>query len=356
MKILVIGNGLVGGFISKTLRNEGYVVATLDNNPGADYMLDATDLQQVQRLVKAVQPDRIVCAVPGFVGYKVLENSIKCGVDVVDISFGPENIFGLHDLAVEHGVTAIVDIGLAPGMPGVISGHANKASPLHTIICEVGGVPVDDYAPYFYKAPFSPIDVIEEYTRPARYKESGTIKQVCPLEGPAKMESAFQDKYPVEAILTDGLRSMLISMPNISSMYEITTRDSRHMGVMRGMYNNECFEDDYIKDTSAALIGAWKYLPGEKDRVLFNIALHDAKGIETTWMMEDVAQNGDSSMSRTTGLVATGALNYFNLNKGKFQPGIVTPELLGTYDGALEYLVNYQSEHGILYKKYNTTT
>jgi hypothetical protein len=117
------------------------------------------------------------------------------------------------------------------------------------------------------------------------------------------------------------------------------------------MYDNECFEDLHIKDTSAALIDAWKYLPGEKDRVLFNIALLDVDGIETTWEMEDIAQNGDSSMSRTTGLVATGALNYFNLNKSKFQPGIVTPELLGTYDGALEYLINYQSEHGVFYKK-----
>ena len=351
MKILVIGNGLVGGFISKTLRSEGHEVATLDNNPGADYMLDATDTQQMQRLVKALQPDQVVCAVPGFVGYKALENCIKCGVNVVDISFGPENIFGLHDLAVEHGVTAIVDIGLAPGMPGVISGHVNKATKLRSVTCEVGGIPVDNYAPYFYKAPFSPIDVIEEYTRLARYKENGEIKSVCPLEDKARVESAFKDRYPVEAILTDGLRSMLITMPDVESMYEITTRDSRHLGVMQGMYDNECFEDLHIKDTSAALIDAWKYLPGEKDRVLFNIALLDVDGIETTWEMEDIAQNGDSSMSRTTGLVATGALNYFNLNKSKFQPGIVTPELLGTYDGALEYLINYQSEHGVFYKK-----
>lgn len=41
--------------------------------------------------------------------------------------------------------------------------------------CYVGGLPKTRKKPFEYKAPFSPIDVIEEYTRPARLKENGAI-------------------------------------------------------------------------------------------------------------------------------------------------------------------------------------
>ena len=38
--------------------------------------------------------------------------------------------------------------------------------------CYVGGLPKEKNPPFQYKAPFSPIDVIEEYTRPARLFEN----------------------------------------------------------------------------------------------------------------------------------------------------------------------------------------
>lgn len=349
--ILVIGNGLVGHYMKEVLQDEGHAVISADYNPGANYTIDATEIDQIKELVDTFKVTTIMCAVPGHIGYQVLKNSIQCGVDVVDISFGPENVLELNDLAAKCGVTAIVDMGLAPGMPGVIAGHTDKHHRLDSIICEVGGIPVEPKAPYFYKAPFSPIDVIEEYTRPARYKETGLVLELNPMSDEANCPSAFKDKYPVEAILTDGLRTMLTTLPHVNSMREITTRDWRHLGLMRSMYHNECFEKDHINDTSETLIEAWRYLPDEKDRVLFNLKLIDIKGEKTVWEMEDVATSEASAMARTTGLVATGSLNFLLTNKDKFQPGIITPEMLGKIDGALEFLINYQSNHNIIYKK-----
>ena len=37
----------------------------------------------------------------------------------------------------------------------------------------VGGLPKNPKPPFNYKAPFSPVDVIEEYIRPARMKVNG---------------------------------------------------------------------------------------------------------------------------------------------------------------------------------------
>lgn len=42
-----------------------------------------------------------------------------------------------------------------------------------SFVCMVGGLPAERKMPWQYKAPFSPVDVIEEYTRPARLVERG---------------------------------------------------------------------------------------------------------------------------------------------------------------------------------------
>ena len=50
--------------------------------------------------------------------------------------------------------------------------------------CFVGGLPFKRTLPFQYKAPFSPIDVIEEYTRPARMLIKGEIISNPPMSDP----------------------------------------------------------------------------------------------------------------------------------------------------------------------------
>jgi lysine 6-dehydrogenase len=59
-------------------------------------------------------------------------------------------------------------------MDNIILGYYNEKLKLNFFECLVGGLPKVKKWPFCYKAPFSPIDVIEEYTRPARYVENGT--------------------------------------------------------------------------------------------------------------------------------------------------------------------------------------
>ena len=94
---------------------------------------------------------------------------------MVDISFFPEDPFQLDDLARKNNVTVITDCGVAPGMGNIILGHHNSRMKIHRYECLVGGLPVVREWPYEYKAVFSPIDVIEEYIRPARYIQNGKI-------------------------------------------------------------------------------------------------------------------------------------------------------------------------------------
>jgi len=136
-KILVLGAGLVGSAIIFDLAQEKeYQVTAADINPKAlkkiadipgviTEQADLSNSDTIQSLVEDV--DLVICAVPGFMGYQTLETIISAGKNVVDISFFPEDPFGLDKLAKEKGVTAVVDCGVAPGLCNTRRGCATSS-------------------------------------------------------------------------------------------------------------------------------------------------------------------------------------------------------------------------------------
>ena len=70
-------------------------------------------------------------------------------------------------------------------------------------------------------APFSPTDVIEEYTRPARVMIEGREVIIPALSD--RHEISVPGHGEMEAFLTDGLRSLTTSIP-CSEMAEYTVR------------------------------------------------------------------------------------------------------------------------------------
>ena len=141
---------------------------------------------------------------------------------MVDISFFPEDPFQLDALAKQKNVTVVTDCGVAPGMGNIILGYHNKRMNVSDYECLVGGLPVVREWPYEYKAVFSPIDVIEEYTRPARYVQSGVVVVKEALSDP---ELVHFDGVGTLGILELRRTSFLIkTMPNIPNMIEKTLR------------------------------------------------------------------------------------------------------------------------------------
>ena len=133
-----------------------------------------------------------------------------------------ENSLELDALAKEKNITAIVDCGVAPGMDNIILGYYNEKMKLTDFECLVGGLPKEKKWPFCYKAPFSPIDVIEEYTRPARYIENGEMITREALSDCEFVE--FQGVGTLESFNSDGLRSIMFTMPHIKNMKEKTLR------------------------------------------------------------------------------------------------------------------------------------
>ena len=110
-------------------------------------------------------------------------------------------------LAKDNGVTAVFDCGVAPGMSNMLVGCGhNRLDRTDLAVIYVGGLPEIRNWPFEYKAVFSPVDVIEEYVRPAVYVENGAIVTRPALSDPELID--FPGIGTLEAFNTDGVRSL----------------------------------------------------------------------------------------------------------------------------------------------------
>ena len=372
-KIIVLGGGMVGSAMAIDLAKKHHVLLT-DVDPSAlekakekceelnTLQLDVTDVKTMTETITNF--DLVVSAVPGFLGYQTLENIINAKMNVVDISFFPENSLDLNKLAIEKGVTAIVDCGVAPGMDNVILGYYNETHKLTDFECLVGGLPKVKKWPFCYKAPFSPIDVIEEYTRPARYVEHGEVVVREPLTDCEFVE--FDGVGTLESFNSDGLRSIIYTMPHISNMKEKTLRYPGHVEYVRVLKESGFFGDESIEVngtsvnkldfTSKILFNEWKLGEEEEELTVMRVSLkgENASG-ETEEIVYDLhdeycPETKTSSMARTTGYTATAAANLFL--EGVFQEkGVFPPELVGKHKACFDYFMSYLEERNIHYRK-----
>ncbi|HNU89722.1 MAG TPA: saccharopine dehydrogenase C-terminal domain-containing protein, partial [Ferruginibacter sp.] len=306
--------------------------------------------------------DFIISAVPGFMGYKTLEAVILAKKNVVDISFFPENALELDKLAKENNVTAIVDCGVAPGMSNLILGYYNERMKITGFECMVGGLPKKRIYPFEYKAPFSPVDVLEEYTRPARYVENGHIVTKPALSDAELID--FEKAGTLESFNTDGLRSILFTMGHIPNMKEKTLRYPGHIDLMKGLIKAGFLNTSPIKVkgqqisplefTSALLFDQWKLGETEEEFTLMRIKLSDEEKTICYELYDEYdAGTQTSSMSRTTGYTCTAALNMLTQNLFTAK-GVFPPELVGKDEASFRFMLNYLKERNIHYRSTET--
>ena len=372
-KVIVIGAGMVGSAMAIDMAKNHDVTLTDINLKVLEAIkakkselhtqtLDVTNKKELQQTIAPF--DLVICAVPGFLGFETLKSIIEASKNVIDISFFPENSLDLDDLAKEMQVTAIVDCGVAPGMDNVILGHYNEIMKLTDFECLVGGLPKEKKWPFCYKAPFSPIDVIEEYTRPARYVENG---HEVVREALTDCDYVDFDKVgTLESFNSDGLRSIIHTMPHIPNMKEKTLRYPGHVEYIRVLKESGFFSESSIEVngtevspldfTSKILFNEWKLGPNEEEITVMRITLkgENSKGLieEITYDLHDeyCQETETSSMSRTTGYTATAAANLF-LDGLFSEKGVFPPELVGKHEPCFEYFLHYLKERNIHYIK-----
>lgn len=371
MNVLVLGCGLVGRPMAVDLAKEklfNVTVADLNKQnldkisndlPIKKIVRDLSDLNELKALL--TDCDIVLSAVPGFMGFNTLKEIIKAGRNVVDIAFFPEDPFELDKLAKQNNVTAVVDCGVAPGMSNLLAGHVNSVlDKLDTILIYVGGLPVVREYPFEYKAGFSPIDVIEEYTRPARYVENGKIVIRPALSDPEYIN--FPEVGTLEAFNSDGLRTLAVTL-KAPNMKEKTLRYPGHienMQVLReaGFFSKEEIEINGTKIkpidlTSKLLFPMWELKPRDKEFTVMKVIIEgekDKRKYRYTYNLLDRHNEKTNvhSMARTTGYTATMVLRM--LAKGLFdKKGICPPEYIGQKTDCVDFILSGLKDRGIVY-------
>jgi saccharopine dehydrogenase-like NADP-dependent oxidoreductase len=373
MNIIILGAGLVGSPMAIDLSKDPQFQVTLADinaeslsKTGSEYPVkiiqqDLSDPSEVTKLVSRF--DMAINAMPGFMGFQTLKAIIGAGIDVVDIAFFIEDPFQLDELAKNNKVTAIMDCGVAPGMCNILIGYVDHMlDETQNILYYVGGLPEIREWPYEYKAVFSPLDVIEEYTRPARYVENGKLIVRAALSDPELIN--FPGVGTLEAFNTDGLRSLAetIKCPN---MKEKTLRYPGHiekMAVLRetGFFNTEPIEINGkmirpIDFTARLLFPKWKLKEEEVDITVMKVVVEGRKDGRKVRYTYDLLDKYDPatrthSMARTTGYTATVALRM--IADGLYtHKGITVPEYIGKQAECVDYMLKGLEARGVNYRE-----
>ncbi len=369
MNITVLGAGLIGNTIAKDLaRDADFAVTVVDLNTQvldklareAPIQTICANIRQPGKIAQLVaNADLVLCAVPGFMGFATLQQILEAGKNVVDISFFPENALLLDELARDKGVTAVVDCGVAPGLSNILAGYVeSKLDRLERYVCYVGGLPQVRQWPYEYKAVFSPIDVLEEYTRPARFVEYGQ-EVIRPALSDVELLD-FPGVGTLEAFNTDGLRSLQFTL-SAPFMKEKTLRYPGHVNLMRifresGFLNTEAIQVNGalvrpIDLTSKLLFDQWKLQPGEEDFTVMQVILEGEQAGQRVRYTYDLLDRFDrqtqtTSMARTTGYTAT-LVARLVLGGHFAQKGICPPEFVGRTPGCYAHLLEGYTQRTI---------
>ncbi len=339
-RVLAYGAGLVGGWVCSGLPGHITVVdrdqSVLDGLSGQRED-DKLALVCADALEHALTTDLsryslILNMLPGRIGGELREQLISSGTSVVDIAFAEDIPPKWHEVARAAGTTFVHDVGIAPGLSNMLIAAASKEmGPLSRTTIRVGGNPTEPDDDWSYMAPFSPTDVLEEYTRPARVFRDGQVVTKPALSDRHLFE--VEGRGEMEAFRTDGLRSLLTS-GLADQMDEFTVRWPGHI-------------DRYLQDVEAgeldeeALLEAWRWDPARHDFTWMDVVAESRTGNSARWVFDMGVLHGRSSMTTATGtvtlFVARALLDdSLHINTGVYAPEDLPEEFLERVTAALD--------------------
>ena len=338
---IALGCGLIGRFVIERLIEYGHHVIVLDLEiPEQLSSLEHVESRQgdvFQNLSDLPPHSVVINMLPGRIGDGVRPLLLKKGHHVVDLAFTAEDPHQYQSIAVENDAVLLWDVGIAPGMSNMLAKKAlEQLGELENLTIKVGGNPTQPDSEWSYMAPFSPSDVIEEYTRPARIKVED---EICEVPAITDRHIIQVDGYgEMEAFLTDGLRSVLTTI-SASNMKEFTVRWPGHI-------------DKWLKEADTLnedeLLDAWKY-DNSREEFTWLEVVAESKNQRKQWIVEDSGRNGDGSMARTTGLVTVACalqfLEHGPLKGCGLKPGIHPPEAL--HEQAIDAIIELMKQHNV---------
>lgn len=333
MKIGVLGSGLMGKEAARDLvLSEGVqavgladididrakqVCEQLNSNKLTAYQVNASDEVDLANFMR--QFDVIINALFYSFNETVAKTAISVGVHSIDlgghIGHITDQVLALNDEAEAAGVTIIPDLGVAPGMINILSGHgASQLDDVKSIKLYVGGIPVRPEPPLEYNHVFSMEGLLDHYTDPSLIIRNGVKQNIPSL---SEVEEVHFEKFgPLEAFHTSGGTSTLsISYPDLDTLEYKTIRYPGHAEKFKLLVDLNLTRKDYEVDVSGEQVNPREVLlkvldpivdlKDKDDAVLLRVVVSGEKdGKEATYEYEMATfkdrNNNVTAMARAT--------------------------------------------------------
>jgi saccharopine dehydrogenase-like NADP-dependent oxidoreductase len=345
MNILVMGGGAQGRVIAADLARwlpRARVDVADIRDPklnGAGNLrwieADCSDPATLVRLMR--EHDLAVGALPARFGFRAMKAAIEAKRNLVDVSFCAENVLPLDAEARAAGVALVPDCGLAPGISHLMVGRAaaERGTPDEVMIM-VGGVAEERSRPYGYVVTWSLDDLLEEYQRPARIVAGGRPTTVPVFSG---LERVPVDGVgELEAFYSDGLRTLLDTLPGVKEMGEKTLRWPGHAQAVEPLVRAGRFVEEF---RARCLVGE------PRDVVVLIVRLRWGNRTAQALLVDRFnAATGMTAMARTTALT-TATVAQLAAEGGIRRAGVLPLERVAEDADAHRYVVDGLARRGV---------
>lgn len=344
-KVLVLGLGLQGKAVIHDLEQgdlvSEIVVADMDLEATRGYLdrkgynhiravaLDATNEDQLLKLIKSVNPRVTICMLPPDFNYPIARAALTAGCHFVSSSYSGR-VAELDTDARARRVTILPEMGMDPGIDLVLGRLAvDELDVVHGMYSYGAGLPVPECAgdnPLHYKITWTFDGVLKAYKRPARVLRNG---QEVSIPG----EHIFRDEHG-HTVEVDGL-GLLEAYPNGDAIHFINVfnlgSEVRDMGRFALRYPGHSrfwsimaemgFLDDTPLTTAGGAISPRQFLvrhltpklqfdENERDMVVLRIntwGIKDGRQRRVTYNLIDFRDLGTGlfAMNRTVGYTAS---------------------------------------------------
>jgi saccharopine dehydrogenase-like NADP-dependent oxidoreductase len=355
MRIVVLGCGNIGSVVTRDL-TEGLpsaqiVIADLSKSRAEEAVsrighgnaswiqVDASNQRELISTLKKF--DLAVGTLPGSMGFQACKAAVSAGIDIVDVSYMPEDVMALDKAALKANVCIVPDCGMSPGLGNILVGHAiSRLDSVETVFMLNGGLPEKPVPPLGYVITWSVKDLIDMYSRKVTVVKGGKVAKVEAMSG--LEEITFPKVGKLEAFYTDGLRTLLHTVKGVREMWEKTLRYQGHVQKIKLLKALGFFEEKPIE------IGNFSVSPRELTVKLFEKKLKKPEVRDIVAMMVKVGgvKNGRAAtytyhlfdhydkkrkvtaMARTTAYTAS-VVAQLMAKRVVEDRGVVPPEKLG---------------------------
>jgi len=381
VKIVVLGCGNIGSVVARDLAESlpsAQIVMADINKSRVDEAVSKisrdnvswiqVDASNYRKLLNALKKfDLTVGTLPGPMGFQACKVAIGANVDMVDVSYMPEDVMALNKTALKAKVCVVPDCGMSPGLGNILVGHAiNKLDRVESVHMLNGGLPEKPVPPLGYVITWSVKDLIDMYSRKVTIVKEGKVTKVEAMSG--LEEITFPRVGKMEAFYTDGLRTLLHTVKDAKDMWEKTLRYPRHIQKIKllktlGFFDEKPVEIGNIsvspRELTAKLLEKKLKKPEIPDIVAMLVKVSGVRNgrrlMYTYQMLERYDKKHKvTAMARTTAYT-TSVVAQLLAKKAIEEKGVIPPEKLGMNERFYEKFMSAMKKRGIMVEESKKT-